>query len=96
MNKIIEFKKINTDKIVKEYELEDCDQELVELAEKLICCNPSRNAGKKKEAAKAEYLKKAQENRSGIHQPRELSEDDLDAAAGGLLHPEDFIKNPTE
>ena len=96
MNKIIEFKKINNDKIVKEYELEDCDQELVALAEKLIRCNPSRNAGKKKEAAKAEYLKKAREYRSGASQTQELSEDDLDAAAGGLLHPEDMIKNPIE
>jgi septin family protein len=96
MNKIIEFKKINNDKIIKEYELEDCDQELVELAEKLIRCNPSRIAGKKKETAKAEYLKKAREYGVGTSQPQELSEDDLDAAAGGLLHPEDIMKNPTE
>lgn len=94
MNKIIEFKKISKDKIIEEYELEDCGEELVDLAEKLIRCNPSRNAGKKKEALKEELLKKAQEYKSGGRQPQELSEEDLDAAAGGLLHPEDFIKDP--
>lgn len=96
MDKIIEFKRFNLEKFKRKYELEGCDDELAELAEKLAQCNPAERADKKKEALKAEYLKKAAEYRASLHAPQEtprcneLSDEDLDAAAGGLMHPEDM------
>lgn len=93
MDKIIQFKKVNQEKIKKQYELDDYSEDLVELAEKLIQCNPGRNAGKKKEAVKAGYLKKAEEYRNAFQQTRELSDEDLDAAAGGVSRPED-VEDP--
>ena len=96
MSKIIEFKKINQDRLKKQYELEGCDEELIELAEKLIQCNPAKNASKKKEEVRAAYLKKAREYREAGNSGRELSEDELDSAAGGLLTPMETIKNPLE
>lgn len=94
MSKIIEFKKINQDRLKKQYELEDCDDELIELAEKLIQCNPAKNAAKKKEEVRAAYLKKAREYRETDNSSRELSDDELDSAAGGLLTPAETIKDP--
>lgn len=92
MDKIIQFKKVNREKIKTQYELDGCDDELVDLAEKLIRCNPAARADKKKDEVRAEYLKKAAqyraESRSALSQ--ELSEDELDSAAGGLAtHYED-------
>ncbi len=94
MSKIIKLKKVNQDKIKRQYELEDCGEELVELAEKLIQCNPSRNSTKKKDEIKDAYLKRAEEYRSDKKQAQELSDDELDSAAGGILRPEDNIKDP--
>lgn len=96
MDKIIQLRKVSQEKIKKQYELEDCDEDLVALAEKFISCNPSVHADKKKEAVKAGYLKKAAENSAGKHGfvAQELSEDELDAAAGGLSHVEDTMKDP--
>lgn len=91
MSKIIQFKKINQEKIKKQFELEDCDEALLDLAEKLIHCNPSRDAAKKKDEIKAAYLKKAEEYRKNSKQPQELSDEDLDAAAGGILRLEDTM-----
>ncbi len=103
MDKIIQFKQFNLEKIKRKYELEGCDDELVELAEKLAQCNPAGRSGKKKEAIRAEYLRKAADYRASFHASQEtsrceeLSDEELDAAAGGLLHPEDtedpFKKN---
>jgi hypothetical protein len=94
MSKIIEFKKINQDRLKRQYELEDCDEELIELAEKLIQCNPAKSAAKKKEEVKAEYLKKAREYRKTDDPPRELSDEELDAAAGGVIEITNDIKDP--
>jgi hypothetical protein len=63
MDKIIQFKQFNLEKIKKKYELEGCDDELVELAEKLAQCNPAGRSGKKKEAIRAEHLRKAADYR---------------------------------
>lgn len=96
MDKIIQFKKFNIEKIKKQYELEGCEDELVELAEKLVQCSPGLNTDKKKEALKAEYLRRAAEYKAVTRQLREitgreeLSDEELDAAAGGLLNPEDL------
>lgn len=96
MDKIIQFKKFNHEKLKRQYELEGCDDELVELAEKLVQCNPGRKPDKKKEDLKTEYLRRAAEYRAVIGQlqdtsgSEELSDEELDAAAGGLLHPEDM------
>jgi len=96
MDKIIQFKRFNLEKTKKKYELEGCDDELVELAEKLARYNPAGRADKKKESLKDEYLKRAAEYRASSHGSQEtsryeeLSIEDLDAAAGGLLHPEDM------
>lgn len=94
MDKIIQFQKINREKIIKQYELEDYDKELIDLAGKLIGCNPGRSADKKKEALKSEFLKKAADYRSATQQFQELTDDELGAAAGGLLHPDEKIKDP--
>ena len=50
---------------------------------------------KKKDALKSEYLKKAADYRASLHSQEtssynELSDDELDAAAGGLLAREDI------
>ncbi len=96
MDKIIQFKKVYQEKIRRQYELEDCSDDLIELAEKLIQCNPGGLAGEKKESIKAQYLKKADQFRVDTQAPasQELSDEELDAAAGGLLKPEDTIKDP--
>lgn len=99
MDKIIQFKKFNNEKLKRKYELEGCDDELAELVEKLVQCNPGRNEDKKKEDLKAEYLRRAAEYRAVLRQLRdtsgseELSDEELDTAAGGLLHPEE-IEDP--
>ena len=95
MDKIIQFKQFNLEKIKKKYELEGCDDELVELAEKIAKCNPAGRVDKKKDALKSEYLKKAADYRVSLHSQEtssynELSDDELDAAAGGLLAREDI------
>lgn len=99
MDKIIQFKKLSYENIKKKYELEGCDDKLLELAEKLVQCNPAGRAYKKKEALKTEYLKRSAEYKASLHASQgkpfcdALSDEDLDAAAGGLLHPED-IEDP--
>lgn len=66
MRKILEFKKKDHTKIVEQYELEGCDEDLLDLVEKMVSCNP---AGKRKKTT------------------GELSDDELDMAAGGILLP---------
>lgn len=94
MSKIIEFKKISHEKIQKQYELEGCDEDLLDLVAKLTNCDPSRNSAKKKEESKAKFLNKVAMHQGKKRELVELSDEELDSAAGGLLNPEEIIKDP--
>jgi hypothetical protein len=93
MSKIIRFEKVNQEKIRKQYELEGCADDLVELAEKLVRCDPSKKTSKKKEEVKAQFLK-PEDYSDKKPQVQELADEDLDAAAGGILQPEYTIIKP--
>jgi len=95
MSNVIDFKKVNREKIMKQYDLEGCEEDLVDLAAKLLNCDPSRYSAKKKEESKAGFIKKAEEQRGKNVKMVELSDKDLDSAAGGvLLRPLGDAKDP--
>ena len=75
-NNVLDFKTISNKKLREQFELEDCDEELLDLVSKLVGCSPG-SMNKKKDIYKEELLKKI---KTGI----ELSDDELDSAAGGI------------
>jgi len=87
-NNVLDFKTISNKKLQEQFELEGCDDELLELAAKLASCSPGSMNHKKKDLAKAELLNKFREQRGEKPGSTELSDDELDAAAGGIKLPE--------
>lgn len=87
-NNILDFKAISNKKLQEQFELEGCDEELLELVAKLASCSPGSMNHKKKDLAKVELLNKIREQRSEKAESAELSDDELDAAAGGRKPPE--------
>lgn len=85
---VLDFKAISNKRLLEQYELEGCDEELLELVSKLVNCSPGSMDHKKKDSAKAELLNKIREQRSERTGSTELSDDELDAAAGGIKLPE--------
>lgn len=89
-NNVLDFKTMSNKKLREQFELEDCDEELLDLVSKLVGCSPG-SMNKKKDIFKEELLKKIKEQRNGV-QPGsgaapsgiELSDDELDSAAGGI------------
>jgi hypothetical protein len=93
-NNVLDFKSISNKKVQEQFELEGLDEELLELVSKLVSSSPGSISSKKKELTKAELLKKIKEQRNGIPAAIELSDDELDSAAGGInLH--NNLKDPT-
>ena len=87
-NNVLDFKAISNKKLQEQYELEGCDEELLDLVSKLINCSPGSMNHKKKDLAKAELLNKIRDQRKEKTGNTELTDDELDAAAGGIKLPE--------
>lgn len=87
-NNVLDFKAISNKKLQEQYELEGCDEELLELVSKLVNCSPGSMNDKKKDLAKAELLNKIREQRNEKSGCTELTDDELDSAAGGIRQPE--------
>ena len=87
-NHVLDFKEISNRKLREQFELEGCDEELMDLVSKLANCSPGSMNVKKKDFFKSELLKKIKEERSKASACVELSDDDLDSAAGGIKLPE--------
>lgn len=95
---VLDLKQISHKKLQEQFELQGCDEEILELVEKLVSCSPGSRDSKKKEQFKAELLNKGKE-RKGLSLGRtELSDEELDSAAGGIKIPEDSnhsLKKPS-
>ena len=84
---IINFKRKNGTNLKEKYELQDYDDELLEFVGKLVACNPSAMSRKAMEESKKQTL----ENMRVMKEFRNggaLSDDELDAVAGGVSAPE--------
>ena len=93
-NNVLDFKAISNKKLQEQFELQDCDTELLELVSKLVSCNPGRMNDKKKDTSKSELLAGIREQQRRIPVGTELSDDELDSAAGGIRTHEPPVKNP--
>lgn len=93
-NNVLDFKAISNKKLQEQFELQDCDTELLDLVSKLVSCNPGKINDKKKDSSKGELLAGIREQRRQVPGGIELSDDELDSAAGGIRAHEPPVKNP--
>lgn len=89
---VLDFKKLSNKKLQEQFELEGCDEELLDLVSKLVSCSPGSIDSKKKDLSKAEFLNWIREQRRVTPAAAELTDDELDSAAGGVRLPENSEK----
>lgn len=85
---VLDFNEMNYKRLKEQFELEGCDNETLELVAKLVSCSPGSMSLKKKEQLKAELLNRLRNHRDKNTVQEELSDDELDAAAGGIKAPD--------
>ncbi len=93
-NNVLDFKTMSNKKLQEQFELEGCAEELLDLVLKLSSCDPAGINTKKKETAKAELLAKIQSEQTETRGAFELSDEELDSAAGGIRLPENNNPKP--